>query len=210
MPRSRVREAGSSKLVIGLIGGMGSGKSQVAAEFAKHGARVVNADEIGHEALRQGAIRDALVQRWGREVLDEKGAVDRRRVGRIVFSEETERRALESVVHPYIARRIGEEIEAARSDPSVTLVVLDAAIVLETGWSRECDRLVYVHAPRDVRLRRLAVQRGWSAKEVEAREHAQLSLAEKASRADDAVDNSGSPELLARQVEDLLRQWRVS
>ena len=197
-------------LVVGLIGGMGSGKSQVAAEFAKHGARVVNADEIGHEALRQGAIRDALVQRWGREVLDEKGAVDRRRVGRIVFSEETERRALESVVHPYIARRIGEEIEAARSDPSVTLVVLDAAIVLETGWSRECDRLVYVHAPRDVRLRRLAVQRGWSAKEVEAREHAQLSLAEKASRADDAVDNSGSPELLARQVEDLLRQWRVS
>jgi dephospho-CoA kinase len=199
----------SAKLVIGLIGGMGSGKSQVAAEFAKRGARIVNADQIGHEALRQAAIRDALVERWGRDVLDETGAIDRRRVGRIVFGEESERKALESVVHPYIARRIGEEIEAARDDPGVNLVVLDAAILLETGWSQECDRLVYVHAPRDTRLRRLAAQRGWSAKEVEAREHAQMPLAEKARRADDAIDNSGSPELLARQVEELLRRWEV-
>src|SRR5262249_13454993 len=155
------------------------------------------------------AIRDALVERWGRDVLDETGAIDRRRVGRIVFNEEKERKALESVVHPYIAWRISEEIEAARDDPDVKVVVLDAAILLETGWSQECDRLVYVHAPRDTRLRRLAAQRGWSAKEVEARERAQMSLAEKARRADDAIDNSGSPELLAWRVADLLRQWEV-
>ncbi|HMF12090.1 MAG TPA: dephospho-CoA kinase [Gemmataceae bacterium] len=199
----------SVKLVIGLLGGMGSGKSRVAAEFAKHGAIVVSADELGHEALRQPAIRDALVRRWGREVLGECGELDRGRVGRIVFADGVERKALESVVHPYIGRRIRDEIEAARADPTVRFVVLDAAIMLESGWSEVCDQLIYVHAPRAVRLRRLAQQRGWSAKEVDARERAQVSLTEKASRAGSAIDNSDSPESLSRQVADLLRQWGI-
>jgi dephospho-CoA kinase len=198
------------KLVIGLLGGMGSGKSRVAAEFARHGARVVNVDEFGHEALRQSAIRDALVRRWGAGILDECGEIDRRRVGRIVFANEDDRKALEAAVHPYIARSIREEIGTARADPEVKLVVLDAAIMLEAGWSEVCDRLVYVHAPRATRLQRLAGQRGWTAKEVDAREHAQISLTEKASRADCAIDNSGSPESLARQVAHLLRQWGIA
>ena len=197
------------KLVIGLVGGMGSGKSRVAAEFAKHGARIVNADEMGHLALRQPAIRDVLVQRWGRGILDQQGEIDRGRVGRIVFAHDDDRKALEGAVHPYIAGRIREEMEAARADPKVKLVVLDAAIMLETGWHEACDRLVYVHAPRAARLQRLADQRGWSVKEVEARESAQISLTEKATRADNAIDNSGSPESLARQVADLLRRWGV-
>ncbi len=90
---------------------------------------------------------------------------------------------------------------------SLVVVVLDAAIMLEAGWNKLCDRLVYVDAPRDVRLRRLAQQRGWSAKEVEAREKVQMPLAEKANRADDFVDNSGTPGQLAQQVDQLLRQW---
>jgi len=195
------------KLVIGLLGGMGSGKSRVAAEFAKHGACIINADQLGHDALREPAIRDALVQRWGREILHANGDIARDSVAKIVFADEAERRALETVVHPFITRRIREEIEKAQSDPTVRLVVLDAAIMLETGWDQVCDRLVYVHAPRAARLRRLADQRGWSEKEVDAREHAQISLTEKATRADSAIDNSESPESLARQVEDLLRQW---
>src|SRR5262249_41951327 len=125
---SRPPKAESSKLVIGLIGGMGSGKSQVAAEFAKHGARVVNADQLGHDALRQASIRDVRVQGWGGEVVDETGGIDRGRVGRIVFDEGLERKALESVVHPYIGRRIRELIDAARADRGAKLVVLDAAI----------------------------------------------------------------------------------
>jgi dephospho-CoA kinase len=194
------------KLVIGLLGGMGSGKSSVAAELVKRGARVINADRLGHEALQRPAIRDQLVDRWGGVILDENGDIVRSRVGRLVFADETERKALETVVHPYIGQRIREEIEAARADPSVKLIVLDAAIMLEAGWDKMCDRLVYVHAPRAARLRRLAEQRGWSAKEVELREGAQASLTEKAMRATRAVDNSCSPEALSRQVEDLLRE----
>src|SRR5262249_20581339 len=97
-----------------------------------------------------------------------------------------------------------------RADPDIALVVVDAAIMLETGWSRHCDRLVYVHTPRALRLRRLAGQRGWGEKEVQAREQAQMALTVKASRADAAVVNAGSPEDVAGQVNDLLRRWGLA
>jgi dephospho-CoA kinase len=189
---------------------MGSGKSRVAAEFTRHGARVVSGDEAGHEALRQPEIRTRVVERWGREVLDERGEVNRRKVGAIVFADPKERQALEALVFPWIERRLSEQIAAAVADPQIKLVVLDAAIMLETGWNKLCDRLVYVHAPRELRLRRLAEHRGWTAKEVEARENAQMSLSEKLSRADDVLDNSGSLEEVSQQVNELLRRWGVA
>jgi dephospho-CoA kinase len=204
----------SRKLVIGLIGGIGSGKSTVAQAFARRGGRVIVADALGHEALRQPEIRARVVGRWGPRVLDEAGEVSRRKVAGIVFAKtpqaRDELRALESLVFPWIGRRIGEEIATARSDPGTRLIVLDAAVMLEAGWNNVCDRIVYVHAPREVRLRRLAEGRGLGPKEVEQREGAQLSLTEKATRADDAVDNSGSPEETRRQVDDLLCRWGLA
>jgi dephospho-CoA kinase len=185
---------------------MGSGKSLVAELFARRGARVISGDQLGHEALRQPAIRDRVVERWGQGVLDEQGTIDRRRLGAIVFADPAERQALEAVVFPWIERRLREERAAAEADPSVSLIVLDAAIMLEAGWNKICDWLVYVHAPREVRLRRLAEGRGWKGKEVEARETAQMSLTDKVSRADYALDNSGSPEQTARQVDELLKR----
>jgi dephospho-CoA kinase len=182
---------------------MGSGKSTVAAEFARHGGFVVSADQLGHEALQQPAIRDALVRRWGRDVLDADGALSRRKVAALVFNDEAERKALEGLVFPWIERRFQEELHNANADPNVAFVVLDAAIMLEAGWNNVCDFLVYIDAPRDVRLRRLAEQRGWSPKEVQARERAQMSLTAKASRADFALDNFGAVPL-ADQVENLL------
>jgi dephospho-CoA kinase len=197
------------KLVVGLIGGMGSGKSLAAAEFAKYGARVISGDKFGHEALRQPDIKESVARRWGSEILDSTGEVDRRKLGTIVFTEERERKALEGLVFPWIERRIGEEIARAKADPSVSLVVLDAAIMLEAGWAGACDRLVYVDAPREQRLQRLAEERGWSDQEVDKREKSQWPLTEKLKRADWTLDNSGSPEKLARQVQELLTHWGV-
>jgi dephospho-CoA kinase len=201
------------KPVIGLIGGIGSGKSTVAEAFARRGAKVIVGDALGHEALRQPEIRARLVERWGPGILDAAGQVDRRRVAGIVFAKtpraRDELQVLESLVFPWIERRAREEIAAARADGRTRLAVLDAAVMLEAGWNNVCDRLVYVHAPREARLRRLAAGRGWSPKEVEDRESAQRSLTEKATRADDAVDNSGSPGEVQRQVDDLLRRWGV-
>ena len=201
------RAPGHSALVVGLIGGIGSGKSQVADEFARHGARVVSGDGLAHEALRQPKIKERIVRRWGPDILDEKGEVQRRKLGAIVFADPAQRHELEEIVHPWIKERIRAEVEAARRDPGVPLVVLDAAIMLEAGWNGVCDRLVYVDAPREARLRRVAGQRGWAAREVQAREGAQMPLTHKAARADHVLDNSASLEHLGRQVRELLLQW---
>ncbi len=198
------------KPVIGVIGGPGSGKSSVAAEFAKHGGRVISGDRLGHEALRQPEMRQAMVRHFGPEVVGAAGEIDRLKLGAKVFADPAERRALEALVQPWIERRIREEIAKASADTQVRFIVLDAAIMLEAGWNKVCDVLVYVHAPREVRLRRLAEQRGWTAKEVEARENAQWTLTEKVTRAESALDNSGSLELMARQVEDLLGRWGLA
>ncbi len=198
------------KPVVGLIGGIGSGKSRVAAEFARRGAVIIAGDQLGHEALRQPAAKEEIVRRWGNRVLDDNGEIDRRKLGRVVFADRAELKTLEAISFPWIERGIEEGIRRARADEGVALVVLDAAILLEAGWNRFCDRIVYVHTPRALRLARVAAQRGWSPKEVDARSRAQLSLTEKVSRADDVVDNSGSPEETARQVETLLRRWGLN
>jgi dephospho-CoA kinase len=189
---------------------MGSGKSEVAAELAKRGARVISGDRLGHEALRQPEIRCKIMEQWGREILDERGEIDRRKLGHIVFADAVERRKLEALVFPWIEAGIQREIAKAQADPEVNLVVVDAAIMIEAGWNKFCNRIVYVDAPRNLRLKRLAAQRGLSAREVEMREAAQLSVTEKADHADDIVDNSGSPEQLVQQLEKLLDQWGVT
>jgi dephospho-CoA kinase len=201
---------GRNKPVVGLIGGIGSGKSQVAAALARRGGKVIRGDELGQEALRQPEVREQVVARWGAEVLDENGAVQRRRLAAIVFADEAERRAVEALVHPWIEERIKAEVENARADPNVKIVVLDAAIMLEAGWSGLCDRLLYVDAPEEVRRSRVAEQRGWTAKDMEAREAAQLPLTEKRAAADHVLDNSAGLAHLERQVDELVRLWGVA
>jgi dephospho-CoA kinase len=196
--------------VIGLIGGIGSGKSRVAAEFARFGARIVSGDQLGHEALRQPEIGRQVTGRWGTRILKADGTINRSSLGALVFADAAQLRELERFVFPFIEKGIADQIAQARSDAAVPMIVLDAAILLEAGWDRFCDCLVFVDAPRARRLERIQRQRGWSEKEVDARAHAQLSLTEKMSRADAVLDNSGAPENLARQVQDLVRQWGLA
>jgi len=196
-----------ARKIIGLIGGIGSGKSRVAAELARHGGIVISGDKLGHQALQDPDIKAAVIQRWGNGILDADGNIDRHRLGKIVFADAKERQALEKLAFPYIERRIGEElIDKAKNNPRPAFVVLDAAVMLEAGWNKFCDRLVYVKAPRPIRLRRLAEQRGLDENEVAMRENAQWPEAEKEKRADFVLDNSGSPEELNQQVNELLEK----
>jgi dephospho-CoA kinase len=197
----------AKKLVLGLLGGIGSGKSRVAAALGRRGARVISGDELAHAALRQPGIRDRVAARWGRGVLDDDGEVQRRRLAEVVFADPAQLQELEQIVHPWIKERIRHEVAAARDDPAVRLVVLDAAVMLEAGWADVCDRLLFVDAPREVRLARAAGQRGWTAAELQAREQAQLPLTAKAARADHVLNNAGSLDDLERQVDDLLHLW---
>jgi dephospho-CoA kinase len=195
------------KPVIGVVGGIGAGKSTAAAVLARRGGAAVNADALGHEALSLPAVKDQLVARWGPTVLKPDGTPNRRAIAGIVFDNPAELAALEGLVFPHIRRRVVEEIVKAQADPAVRFVVLDAAVMLEAGWSEVCDRIVYVDAPREVRLARLTARSGWSADEVTAREAAQLPLDEKRARADAVLVNDGSPEKLQEQVDRLLADW---
>jgi len=188
---------------------VGSGKSLAAAEFAKYGGRIVSGDAFGHEALRRPEIKEQVVRRWGHEILDDQGEVNRRKLGAIVFADPKERQALETLVFPWIEKRIDEEIVRAMNDSQVKFAVLDAAIMLEAGWAERCDKIVFVDAPREKRVRRLGQERGWTAQQIEEREKAQWPLNEKQMRADATLDNSGSPETLAPQVRKLVAQWGI-
>jgi dephospho-CoA kinase len=197
------------KPVIGLVGGMGSGKSMVAEMLARRGARIISGDQIGHEALKNSDIKKQIVDRFGEKILDESGDIDRRRLGRMVFADASERQALEKIVFPRIGERVRQELESAWHDQAVSFVVLDAAIMLEAGWDGACDFLVFIDADRKTRLERLARQRGWTAEEVEARERAQMELDEKRKHSDFRIDNAGSLEDVERQLSALLGQMSL-
>lgn len=198
------------KPVIGLIGAIGGGKSTVAKCFAACGGEVIDADALGHEALRQPEVVAALVKLWGERILKLDGALDRREIARIVFTDSRQRNNLECVVFPYIAERTRQKIADAQANPEVAFVVLDAAVLLEAGWGEMVDKVLYVDAPRELRVERLAIRSGWSEADLAAREAAQWPAEEKKSRADAIVVNEGDPGRLQEQVEKLLAEWRFA
>jgi len=194
--------------IVALVGGVRSGKSAAAAEFARRGAVVIDGDKLGHEVLRLPAAREAIVARFGSDVLDGDRQIDRRKLGAVVFAEPQRRKELEEIVHPLILDRIEDAIAQARRD-GAPAVVLDAAVLLEAGWKRGVSKLVFVDAPDEVRLQRVK-SRGWSEDEWRRREAAQLPLTQKREKADHVLDNSSDQRRLGRQVADLMRLWGLA
>jgi dephospho-CoA kinase len=194
--------------VIGLLGGVACGKSLVASLLGDEGAKVIEADALGHQVLRRSDVKQALAERWGDAVLDQDGEIDRAAVAKVVFEPTPRGRDelafLERLTHSKIGDLLRERIEQTARRSSVPAIVLDAAVMLKAGWHALCDTIIFVDAPRDVRLQRAAA-RGWSEEDFAAREAAQESLDEKRRRADVIIDNSGSIESTRAQVE---RFWR--
>ncbi len=190
--------------VIGIVGGIASGKSWVAEQFARLGAVVLDADRVGHDVLRLPEVEAALRSRLGPGVFDQAGRVDRRAVADRVFAPPPdgprEREFLEQLTHPKIGQRLVEQVSNLKAQGNVPAVVLDAAVLLEAGWRDVCDKVVFVDAPRDVRLER-ARSRGWTEKEFDAREQSQQPLDAKRQAADAVIDNSGSTDKTQAQIE---------
>jgi dephospho-CoA kinase len=189
--------------VVGLLGGVASGKSMVAAQLARLGAGVLDADRAGHEALRLPQVEAAVRRRWGDAVFGPDGHVDRARLKTIVFAAPPagppERKYLEELSHPEI-RRLLEQQAAAMEAAGVKVAVLDAPLILEAGWDKLCEKMVFVDAPPEVRLAR-ALARGWTEEDFAARQRAQESLDLKRRRADVIIDNSSSSQRTEAQVE---------
>jgi dephospho-CoA kinase len=197
--------------VIGLVGGIGAGKTTVAAVFAARGGAVVDADALGHDALEQPDIRRSVLERWGSRgaLVKPDGRLDRRAIAGIVFADPAERTALEALVFPYIGGKATEAVQAAQTDPTAKFVVVDAAVMLEAGWDRFCDHVVFVDAPQDARIARVAARSGWSPADLAAREAAQWTAAEKLKRADAIVINDAGQEGLQEQIDRLLERWGI-
>ncbi|MCX7666501.1 MAG: dephospho-CoA kinase [Gemmataceae bacterium] len=201
----------SPKPIIGVVGGIGAGKSTIAQYLVEFGGKVVAGDPLGHEALEQPEILAEIAKHWGqRGVLTSEGKVDRKALGRIVFPSPVERARLEHIVHPYIEKRIHEEVLKAAYDPATKFVVLDAAIMLEAGWNNVCDKLIYVHADREVRLDRVKKARGWTEADLINREAVQMPPELKQQQADATILNNGPQDQVPAQVEALLKDWKLA
>jgi dephospho-CoA kinase len=192
--------------LLGLVGGVGSGKSYVAGLFARLGAAVIDADRIGHEALRQPEIQEQLRRTWGESIFNARGEVERRRLGGVVFGNPAERKKLEAIVHPWIGDRIDAALAQAQRDPNVPLAILDAALLLETGWNRVCSAVAFIETPFAVRLERVK-SRGWDAAELQRREISQWSLEKKKQLCDLAIENSGNEVLTERLVKEAFSRY---
>lgn len=194
-------------ITIGLIGGVASGKSAVARCFTDLGAALLDADRVGHEVLREPAVIEQLVARWGPTILTEAGEINRSAVAKIVFApgNEAEREFLNSVSHPRIGARLAAELDRLRA-AKCPAVVLDAALLLEAGWGHLCDQIVFVEVPFEQRLAR-ARSRGWDVGELTRREATQLPLVEKKRRSTTWIDNSGTLADLQDRVGQLADQW---
>jgi dephospho-CoA kinase len=195
--------------VIGLIGAIGAGKSTAAAMLRARGGFLINADALGHEALEQPDIREKLIARWGERIVRPDGKLDRRAIAGVVFPDPAERSALEQLVFPFIRERATREIDRGQNDPAARFVVLDAAVLLEAGWNSACDRIVYVDAPREARLARLAARSGWTAADLAAREAAQWPAADKMKRADAVLVNDADVARLRERIDRLVSEWGI-
>jgi dephospho-CoA kinase len=187
--------------VIGLTGGIASGKSTVSEMLRELGAPIVDADLLARQVVEPGAPALAeIVERFGAGVLDEDGRLDRKKLGAIVFDDAAARRDLNRITHPRIAAA-GQEAIAAHGAAGAAVVIYDAALIVENNLHRALAGLIVVSLPRDVQRQRLMERDDIDAEAAEARIAAQLPLEEKVAVADYVVDNSGTLEQTRSQVE---------
>jgi len=185
--------------VVGLTGGIASGKSTVSAMFRELGAEVIDADQVAREVVEPGTPGLAEVARRFPGVVDPSGRLDRAALAGRVFTDPSERRALEAILHPRIREEVARRAEAlARA--GVPVVLYDAALLIENGLHRDLDGVVLVSAPPEVQRARLARRDGLDDAAITARLAAQLPLADKRAHATWVVDNGGSLEQTRAQV----------
>ncbi len=205
-------------VVVGVVGGIASGKSQVTRMLGSMNGTIISADEIAHRVLLEPEVMDSLLKMFGKNILIANGdhpeltrAIDRKKLASLIFGDsadsQTMRKKLEAIVHPRIRQIAKSELETLRREPKTEMIVLDAPLLIEGGWLPFCDRVIYVDAPDAMRKQR-AIERGWSAQEWQDRESAQMSLSEKKKHATDVLVNDGTIEELTQRVLELNGSWQ--
>ncbi len=194
---------GAGLRVIGLTGGIGSGKSTVSTLLAGKGAHIIDADKVGHRALEHSLeVKQGVLSAFGPGVLTEAGTIDRKKLGEVVFNDPSALQRLNAIIHPQMYRMMADDIEQQRAQGQ-DVVVLEAAILLEADWTPLVDEVwVCVASDRAV-TERLRERSNLSEEQVKARMRAQLDNGERVKRADVVIANDGTLEDLGRKLDEL-------
>jgi len=197
-----VGKAGT-KPIIGILGGVCSGKSTVAKEFAKLGCGVIDADKIAHEMLEKKDVAEKVVATFGGAILDSAGEIDHKKLADIVFSDANKLSSLNEIIHPLVLERAEELIRQYNRQNQVKAIVLDMPLLVEVGWAKRCDKLVFVECNRQLRVDRAKKMGVFDENQLKIRENFQISLDTKANFTDNTINNNSGFSALAKQVANI-------
>ena len=190
-------------LVIGLTGGIGTGKSEAARQLEELGALIISADQVGHEAYTVNTEAwEQVVVTFGNGILQDDKEIDRRKLGGIVFSDPSQLKKLNQIMHPRMARIVSDKIEAFRGQ-GVDTVVVEAALLFEAGWDSLVEEVWVTDASEEIIIGRLRERNGLSEEEAKKRINSQMDRMERIGRSDFVIDNSGDMAELGTTIKEL-------
>jgi len=193
--------------IIGLTGGIATGKSLVAGILAKLGAIVLDLDKVGHQVIEPGQpAYEEIIKHFGKGVLNEKGRINRKKLGKIVFSDPDKLKILNKITHPRIVERTTEILNNFKKEYSESVIVIEAALLIEMGMQDLVDELWVVVADRELRIKRLQERNGLDREEAMRRINYQMPDEDKIAFADKVIYNSGDTESTREQVINLWRE----
>ena len=191
------------KKIIGILGGIGCGKSTVAAGFGKLGCGVIDADKIAHEILEKPKIKKELQKLFGNDIINASSKIDRRKVAEIAFKSPAKVAQLNRITHPPVLTQIEQLIEEYNRQPRIKAIVLDVPLLAEIDWTKRCDKLIFVECEREKRLQRSQKNGLWDENKIKIREKFQISLDRKKKIADYIVDNNVNLTGVERQIAEI-------
>jgi len=192
--------------LIGLTGGIGSGKSEVARLLREKAVKVIDADSLAKEiAESDSRVREELIQQFGEGVYSAEGRLNRKALAEIIFRDPRARQTVESIVHPRVLQAIRDKVTSAEGEEGLEVAIVEAALVYESGLDHQLDAVAVVNAPLEACIQRTQKRDGLSREQVLQRLAAQMPLEEKVRRANYVIENDGSLEELAQRVEEFYR-----
>jgi dephospho-CoA kinase len=188
------------KKIIGIVGGIGSGKSTVAAILGEMGFAVIDADEIAHKITEKKIIKKELQKKFGVDIIDKKGKIDRRKMAEVAFVSRKKAAQLNRIIHPPVLAKIEQLIKEYTRKPKVKAIVLDIPLLAEIGWINRCDKVIFVSCSRKSRLQRGKKKGIFNEKKIKNFEKFQFSIDRKRKIADNIIENNGNITNLRKQI----------
>jgi dephospho-CoA kinase len=197
--------------LIGLTGGIATGKSTVSAMFKKAGAIIIDADRIARAVVKKGlpAYREIVAQ-FGTEILLPDGEINRNMLGNIIFNDPHKKQLLNRIVHPHVNEEVNRQIKQTQKTHPNAVVVLDVPLLIEAGMHNNLSEIIVVYAPQDIQIQRLMQRDRISEADALARVQSQMSIEEKKQQATLVIDNSGTIENTRRQALDTFKRLKDS